>query len=377
MNKVKLSLIFIAALVFSVAIIYWQYQLHYRSNLQQLVSFNRFAQSAVNPDHVQNIIDNPVESDNTDLVRLKEELTAMANASEGIRYVYIMANGPNGIYFIVDTQPTTINGVATDPSSLAKFGEVYPFADNSIFDVIYNRKPNTISTGADKWGSFVSSAMPLYSRDRTKIIAMIGVDVDQQDWDAKIISGISLTVIFSIFFLISTIFTTLSYSKSIRKKTELLYLASILNSSSDAIISLDFNGTIRTWNIGAQKMFGYTPSDIIGKDVRMLCHKDSTWEVDNYLSQAKIGKSLFINESHQNHKDGSLLLVSVTASPIISHNNEIIGVSVINQDNTAEFKQLHELIEKNKKLEKMNQLLVGRELEMVKLKLKQRGKSES
>ena len=364
----KIILIFAISIFGAAAIIYYQYQEHVRLNTLSLTNVSRITQAAINSDRVQSVVNNPSDSNNPDLIRLREQLSFIANSVDYVRYVYLMALGPQGLYFIADSQPKYYNGVATDPSELAEFGEVYTIKDENILDVVYGKKPITISTGQDKWGHFVSSALPIYSKNNDNIIAVIGIDIDQQTWHRSINSGITPTLVFiSILFLVE-IFLYINYLKTEQNRNYLLYLSSILDSSQDAIISLDLKGVVRSWNQGAETIFGYKKSEIVGKNISLTVPKDKQWEIENCLAQAKIGKGVVIPKTERINKDGSVIIVFLTTSPIINHDGEFVGVSIIAHDDTTEYKHLTELQAKNNQLEKMNKLLVGREIQMVKLK---------
>ena len=118
-----------------------------------------------------------------------------------------------------------------------------------------------------------------------------------------------------------------------RKQAELTssQLAAIVESSDDAILSKDLNGIIRTWNKGAERIFGYTADETIGKSVRMLIPEGRFNEETVILEQPE-GLSVDHYETIRQRKDGSQLDISLTISPIKDESGNVIGASKIARD---------------------------------------------
>ncbi len=111
-------------------------------------------------------------------------------------------------------------------------------------------------------------------------------------------------------------------------------LAAIVSSSDDAIVRKDLNGIIETWNPGAERLFGYTPQEAIGQPVTMLMPPDRVNEEPGILDRIRHGKHIDHYESVRQRKDGTLLDVSLTISPISDAHGEIVGASKIARDIT-------------------------------------------
>jgi len=146
-----------------------------------------------------------------------------------------------------------------------------------------------------------------------------------------------------------------------RKEAEVakVRLAAIVESSDDAIISKDLNGVITSWNHGAEQLFGYRDSEIIGKPITLLIPPDRHDEEAVILPRIRRGKRIEHYETVRRRKDGSLLDISLSVSPIKDAQGRIIGASKIARDITRR-KQieaaLHEakeaLAKSNEELEK-------------------------
>ena len=119
-----------------------------------------------------------------------------------------------------------------------------------------------------------------------------------------------------------------------RKRAEngLRQLAAIVETSDDAIISKNLDGTIQTWNVGAQRIFGYTGEEAIGQPVTMLIPPDHADEEPEILRRIRNGERMDHYETLRRHKDGSLVDISLTVSPITDERGRVIGASKIARD---------------------------------------------
>jgi PAS domain S-box-containing protein len=121
-----------------------------------------------------------------------------------------------------------------------------------------------------------------------------------------------------------------------RKRTEigLIQLASIVESSDDAIIGKDLSSVITTWNKGAEKIFGYTASEMMGTSIMRLIPADRQDEENQILAKIRRGESIEHFETLRKTKSGRLIDVSVTISPIKEPRGEVVGVSKVARDIT-------------------------------------------
>ena len=115
---------------------------------------------------------------------------------------------------------------------------------------------------------------------------------------------------------------------------EKAHLAAIIENTDDAIISKNLEGIIVTWNIGAERLFGYAAHEIIGRPITLLLPQDGLDEEDRILAELRAGRRIDHFETRRVRKDGSLVEVSVTVSPIRGDTGEIVGASKIARDIT-------------------------------------------
>jgi two-component system, chemotaxis family, CheB/CheR fusion protein len=109
-------------------------------------------------------------------------------------------------------------------------------------------------------------------------------------------------------------------------------LAAIVESSHDAVIGKDLNGIIETWNAGAERLFGYTQEEAIGQSITLLFPPDRIDEEPAILERIRRGEHVDHYESVRQRKDGRLVNVSLTISPIIDVHGQIVGASKIARD---------------------------------------------
>jgi PAS domain S-box-containing protein len=108
----------------------------------------------------------------------------------------------------------------------------------------------------------------------------------------------------------------------------------IIRSSEDAIVSKDLDGIIKSWNPAAERMFGFTEAEAIGRSIRMIIPDDRQSEEDTVLGRIRRGESIEHFETIRQRKDGSELAVSLSVSPILGADGEIVGASKIARDIT-------------------------------------------
>lgn len=134
-------------------------------------------------------------------------------------------------------------------------------------------------------------------------------------------------------------------------------LATIVATSDDGIVSKDLTGQVLTWNEGAQRIFGYTDEEIVGQSIQLLLPEDRLSEEAEILATVRSGKSITNLETIRKRKDGQLIDVSVTISPIRDSNGEVVAVSKFVRDITDRKRA-------EKELEASRQLLTAQQRQL-------------
>ena len=124
---------------------------------------------------------------------------------------------------------------------------------------------------------------------------------------------------------------------ALRKNEERLrWLASIVDFSDGAIVSKNLDGVITSWNRGAERVFGYTAEEAVGQPITIVIQKDRQNEERTILTRIRRGERIDHFETVRQRKDGSLIAVSLTISPVKSANGAIVGASKIARDISAQ-----------------------------------------
>jgi len=111
-----------------------------------------------------------------------------------------------------------------------------------------------------------------------------------------------------------------------------LRLAALVEWSDDAIVSKDLNGIVTSWNRGAERLFGYTAEDMVGRSITAIIPSERLSEEDMVLGRIRRGEPVEHFDTIRRRKDGSLVAVSLTVSPIRDAAGTIIGASKIARD---------------------------------------------
>ena len=130
------------------------------------------------------------------------------------------------------------------------------------------------------------------------------------------------------------VITFVDISERKRYEEERVRLAAIVDFSDDAIISKDLTGVIATWNRGAERLFGYAAEEVVGKPITILYPPDRLDEGSEILARIGRGERIDHFETIRRRKDGSLVDISLTVSPVKDAEGRIIGASKIAQDIT-------------------------------------------
>ncbi len=111
-------------------------------------------------------------------------------------------------------------------------------------------------------------------------------------------------------------------------------LAAIVESSFDAILSKDLNGTITSWNRGAERLYGYSAEEAIGQSINILLPDGMTSEEPEILNALTRGRRLDQFETERRRKSGEIVSVSITLSPLSNDSGEVVGTAAIQRDIT-------------------------------------------
>ena len=132
------------------------------------------------------------------------------------------------------------------------------------------------------------------------------------------------------------------------------HLAKVVESSDDAIVSKDLNSIITSWNPGAERLFGYTAAEIVGKSIRLIIPPHLQDEEDVVMARIRVGEKVDHYETIRQTKAGALITISLTVSPIRDDNGVIIGASKVARDVSDRVRLENELREHAENTQKLS-----------------------
>lgn len=140
-----------------------------------------------------------------------------------------------------------------------------------------------------------------------------------------------------------------------RKKDEekIQKLANVVESSDDAIITKSLEGTIISWNKGAEQIYGYSTEEIVGKPISILEPSQLNQEIEKLVNKIKQGKKIDNYETLRLKKDGEIINVSITLSPVFDTSGELVAISTIARDITERKRAEEDLKKARDNLEKV------------------------
>jgi PAS domain S-box-containing protein len=145
------------------------------------------------------------------------------------------------------------------------------------------------------------------------------------------------------------------HTEAARRQGELAAqrLAAIVESSDDAIISKDLDGVITSWNAGAERVFGYTAAEAIGQPVTMLMPPDRLDEEPGILRRIRAGERIDHYETIRRRKDGRLIDISLTVSPMRDVQGRVFGASKIARDITDRKRAERQIRDSERRLQEL------------------------
>ena len=135
-------------------------------------------------------------------------------------------------------------------------------------------------------------------------------------------------------------------------------LAAVVENSVDAIFSKDLDGTIRTWNRGAERLYGYSRDEAVGRSVRMLVPEDLADEWAKVMAMLARGEHVEQLETERVRKDGQRIAVALTVSPIRDSDGKVVSASVTGRDISRRKELEREVVE----IASLEQRRIGQDL---------------
>jgi PAS domain S-box-containing protein len=145
-------------------------------------------------------------------------------------------------------------------------------------------------------------------------------------------------------------------TESKKAEEKIRTLANIVESSSDAILTLSLDGIITTWNKGAEQIYGYSSEEVLGKSVSILAPDDLKDETKKLIERVKLGGKIQHYVTSRLRKDDKLIYISMALSPIFDASRELVAISDISRDVTQRI-EAEKSIMKAEKTRKKNSII--------------------
>jgi len=164
------------------------------------LSHARLIAQSININRLQNLRADESDLKSSDYHRIREQLTKIRKAHSTCRFLYLIGQKKDGtVFFFLDSQPI-------ESEDYAPPGLVYDEVSKEYINVFETGKADTVGPVTDRWGTLISSLVPIYSPKTNKVIAVLGMDTDAMDWNRKILLQCLLPIGLTIFIVILVVF---------------------------------------------------------------------------------------------------------------------------------------------------------------------------
>jgi len=270
----------------------------------------------------------PEDIDKPQYTVIKNTLKAITKVNPKARFAYLYTEQNGKIFFIADSEPVESEDYSPPGQeySEAKLQDIQPLKDG---------KETVTPPSSDRWGTWVSVLIPIKDVNTEKIIAVLGIDYNATSWKTSILRALFKSSIIITLLILALLFIfrirvknkSLNIEISEREKAdEALFnsevrMRSITDSAQDAILMMDMNGLVSYWNPAAERIFGYTKEEAIGKNLHKLIMPEryygahiAAFPVFKKTGQGNaIGKTLDLEAIR---KDGSEISVQLSLSSL-------------------------------------------------------------
>ncbi|MDP2795903.1 MAG: PAS domain S-box protein [Methanoregula sp.] len=309
------QVIAVCILIVGVILTVWSAQQGDRSLRNELLLKASIAQSAISPSQVASLGGTAADISTPEYQALKAQLKKIRAADPEIRFAYLMGQRPDGTIIIyVDSEPP-------ESEDYSPPGQVYTEAPPGLKTLFANGEKASEGPYTDRWGTWVSGFIPVTDPATGQVIAIFGMDVDAQDWNARIFRASLPTLIAALFIvlliLVSALFHHRSDAERLRLKiSEEKFSEAFYSNPALTTISTFEDGRFLDVNTSFLATLGYSREEVIGKTVSDLGLYVDPAQRNVIISQIKeTGKvsnvEVKINRKNRDVMDGSLSAFSI------------------------------------------------------------------
>ena len=298
-----------------------------------LLYFSESVSAAINPERVKTLTASPLDDNNPDHIRLDQQLQKVQTylQTQGIRWSYLIFQKDNQFLF-------SASSISPDDPGYSKPGDIYKDSPPELQKVFEDQQSIISQPYQDEWGKFISAFIPIKDFSTGEFLAVIGFDIDyqyiQSQINRQIILPITLTVFILIFYFIIFFLISRRFNQAIALKESEERFNIVIEAALDAVIMMNKDGYITLWNKAAEKIYGYSKKEALGKSLYRLLLPPKKY--DAILNPAhldkftKTGESQFIgkiSELETLNKSGKIIPIEFSATLVkIQNQNYIFGV---------------------------------------------------
>ena len=259
------------------------------------------------------------------LDRQREQLkVTLASIGDGV-----IVTDPEGKVTFLNGVAQQLLGCTSEQAQGAPLVEVFPIVNEETRETVENPALRALRERA-----VVALA------NHTILLARDGREIPIEDTAAPILSADDE--------LLGVVLVFRDVSEARRSREARLYLAAIVESSDDAIIGMTLDDKIASWNQGAERLYGYSSQEVVGKSLAILVPPEREGELEKMMKRVTRGERIEHFETERVRKDGDRVMVSLTASPVRNPAGKIIGVSKIARDITQQKSFQESLVVRNR-----------------------------
>lgn len=364
--------LFILIVVAGFLVVSFQWKLVKNKQLDHVLRTAQIAEATLSKEAITKL-----DFDSSDLSKpeykyIKNSLMDIVKLDPEISFAYLYVQKNDKIYFLADSEPAT-------SSDYSPPGQEYQEASVQDKQPFLDAKPLITKPTSDRWGEWVSVLVPVIDKKNEDVLAIFALDYPADSWYDQELRETARVALYFLFLLLLLVSFYRIIIRTRRIKENEAKFHAFLDSSQDAVVATEKNKKIILWNKSAQKIFGYLESEIIGQKInKYLNFQDNLKARHNFLESIYADKSESkesLVELVVNTKEAKQIIVELSFARVLINRSSYI-IFII-RDITKR-KKTDELIKKSveekniiiAESNRMNKLMIGRELEMIKLKKK-------
>jgi PAS domain S-box-containing protein len=308
-----------------------------------------------------------VESDTAsiDYQRIKSQLIAMRLVHKDCRFLYLMRQLPSGeVVFLTDAQ-------LTSSEDYAHPGLIYEEISQDYLNVFKNGKTATVGPVSDRWGTLITSLVPIYNDDTGELLAVLGMDVTVKDWRSQMMKKLfplillMLIAAFLVFYIQKLRYLQLELdNQELLKKSQQLYKA-LFDNAADGIVTGNLKGIITKVNASFINITGYREDELIGMPLGDL-FSDAVMNKEPLDYERVLNYETIRKEREFIRKDGNRIVVEMHSKRVDENTlqsffrditERIKNEQTIREKNTELQSAEEELRTSNHELRRINEIL--------------------